>query len=557
MKYYLNGEIEGKKRLNILCLRVSDYNTKGMTFDPSNRKSPLYAFLRSGGVSAKSQGSGGSFGFGKGAYYTLSPIKTIVVSTRDEYDNVFFEGSTILTTHFDENGIKHTAYGYYDNNDGEPTYLDEKIPEIFKRKEIGTDVNIIGLWDEKYRKKLMVKSVLKNFWLAIQDEKLIVEIDDIVIDKANLEHIIDDYFENDFEGGAASNIEDWNPKPYYKAVKNAYRSEQFQVFEDHLEILGNVKLYVYLKKGLPNRTSFMRSPKMVVYKRTNRKVNGYSAVFVCDNEKGNELLRLMENPAHNEWKKENYPRKDGKIDKTARKAENELGDFINDILDTLSKVNFSKQTSVLGLEEYLFSTEELLENFEETDSHGNSLNNIGGELTDEITDEETGLQTTAKDSPIKIKPTLKPNNEIKDSENVEVDETGELKISSGGDNDSDGGDQVGQGDSSISTGSNTDEETENKNYVAVSLKVVAYSESGRIIHDLIINAPVNIDNAEIELLVGSDNERDDGIALVYSNNGNISGNVISNVHLNSGKNNIKVQFADNVKHAIKVKTYEI
>lgn len=63
-------------------IRVSDYNTKGMSYEKDKTDSPFYAFVRSAGVSAKDDTSaGGSFGFGKAAYYLLSPISTIMVST--------------------------------------------------------------------------------------------------------------------------------------------------------------------------------------------------------------------------------------------------------------------------------------------------------------------------------------------------------------------------------------------------------------------------------------------------------------------------------------------
>lgn len=63
-------------------IRVSDYNTKGMSYEKDRTDSPFYAFVRSAGVSAKDDTSaGGSFGFGKAAYYLLSPISTIMVST--------------------------------------------------------------------------------------------------------------------------------------------------------------------------------------------------------------------------------------------------------------------------------------------------------------------------------------------------------------------------------------------------------------------------------------------------------------------------------------------
>lgn len=559
MLYYLNGDLEGKERLELSCLRVSDYNTIGMNYNKDNTKSPFYAFLKAGGVSAKSQGSGGSFGFGKGAYYTLSPIKTIIVSTRTSND-VFFEGSTILTTHKNENNEKLTAYGYYDNNEGEPTQVENNIPEIFRRTELGTDVNIIGLWDEPNRKKMMIKSVLNNFWLSIYDGKLVVQIDDIVINKNNLEQTIDEYFSLDgFESGNPSQIEFWNPKSYLRAVKYAKTSDQFQLFEEVLETLGNVKLYIYLEKGLPNRTSYFRKPKMVVFKRTSRKVNGYSAVFICENETGNEILRLMENPAHSEWKKENYPKDEGKIHKIARKAENEISDFINKSLESLSKIKTGKKIAFLGLEEYLSIPDDLLEREEDFDFEGNALNTLSGEISREITEEETGMQTTDNIDSVKIKPTITPKSEVQEESEVDNDEFGdETVILGGGSNSKNGGDKIpnDNGDEN-EKGSKKEDAVLSKILIKVNFRVLAQKEKDKLFHILIINSERQINNVELELLVGADNDRDDGIEIKSSDNGLITKNIIKDVSLINGNNKIKIQFADDLKHSVKIKAYEI
>lgn len=451
-----------------------------------------------------------------------------------------------------------TAYGYYDNNNGEPIQIEDDIPEIFKRTEVGTDVNIIGLWDEPKRKRLMIKSVLNNFWLAIHDNKLIVQVDDVAINKDNLEQIIDEYFSLDgFESGNASEIESWNPKSYLKAVKYAKTSDQFQLFEETLDTVGKVKLYVYLEKGLPNRTSYFRKPKMIVYKQTRKKINGYSAVFICDNDQGDRILRLMENPAHNEWKKENQPKNEGKIHKTARKAENEISDFINRSLESLSKIKTGKKLTFQGLEEYLSIPEDLLEKEEEFDYEGDLTNTVSGDMSNEVTDEETPLQTTEFEN-VKIKPTITPKQEVKESDFVEQDEENEEFATTGGDNESSGGDMPGEGDSDA-TGVQPQEEstTKSKVLIKVGLKVAAQRQNGHLFHNLIINADDNIPNAELELLVWADNDRDDSLEVIETDNGNISQNTLKNVNLNYGKNLIKVRFADNLKHTVKMKAYEL
>ncbi len=553
MTQYLNGREQGMKKLKISCLKISDSNTKGMHYIDGDTESPFYAFLRATGVSAKMiSGSGGSFGFGKGAYFALSPLKTLVVSSKDTAHNVYFEGATRLTTHRNETGEVLTAYGFYDNNKGKPVFDEEDVPEIFKRVGTGTDINIIGLWDESDRNRLMIKSVLNNFWLAIHDQKLIVTINDISISKENLEQIIDDYFQTEYESGSATEIESWNPKPYYKAVKYTGASPQFISFSEELETLGLVKLYVYLEKGLPNRIAFFRAPKMVVCKKTNRRINGYCAVLLCDNEKGNEILKRMENPAHNEWNKENY-QEEGRPHKDAKKAEAELNNFISAKLDSLSKINSSKKVAFMDLENYLSIPEDLLEKDENSDLSGRNSSDYGV-ASNEISQEETGMQTTEQDS-VTIKPTIKKNDEIRDADHVKEDEEGELEITiqeEGGENPPP---SPGPGEDSV-VGSLSDSPAPSKILRKVKLKVAVQKEQNLYYHNLIIFSDSRINNAELELLVGNDNDRDDSIAIHSTDKGTIQDNRLKNLSLVTGKNTIKIRFSDNLKHSIKLKAYE-
>lgn len=555
---YLSGTEKGKKKLKVSCLKISDSNTKGMSFYDGT-DSPFYAFLRATGVSAKRlTGSGGSFGFGKGAYFALSPIKTVVVSSKDTSNNVFFEGATRLTTHKNEIGEKITAYGFYDNNNGEPVTIEENIPEIFKRTETGTDINIIGLWDEVDRNRLMIKSVLNNFWLAIHEHKLVVTINEVTISKENLEQIIDEYFPTEFESGNATEIESWNPKPYNKAVKYAEANDQFKVFSDVLGTLGKVKMYVFLEKGLPNRTAFFRKPKMVVFKRTNRKINGYAAVFICESEEGNNILRMMENPAHNEWRKENYPSDEGRLNKLARKAENEYSDYVNAKLDSLAKLNTSKKVAFLGLEEFLSIPEDLLEKDDEAELSGENTSNFSGATSNELSKDETGMQTTNKDEPITIKPTIREQSEVKEETGVEITEDGEDNFTVGGDNEGGGGDEPGNDDGETpEPGEQGNEQKHNRVLVKVKLKVAAQKENNILYHNLIVNTEKDIARAELELLVSGDNDKDDGIEIYSTDNGIVQGNKLKGIALSTGKNQIKIRFADNLKHSIKIKAYEL
>lgn len=562
MLKYLEESVFGMRWAQIACLRIADSNTQGMHYIRGNTESPFYAFLRAAGVSSKlMSGSGGSFGFGKGAYFALSPLKTLIVSSMDQKGNVYFEGATRLTTHINERGDKLTAYGFYDSKNGEPNTDNNEIPEIFQRTETGTDINIIGLWPELDRHKLMVTSVLNNFWLSILENKLVVTIDDLTISRDNLEQVIGEYFLTEYEKGNASDIELWNPKPYFKAVRYANANDQFKLFSGELNTIGRVNLYVYLEKGLPNRTSYFRSPKMVVYKQTRNIIKGYVAVFVCDNKNGNEILRSMENPSHNVWDSSNAPQEEGKVNRIAKRAEKEINDFVVDVLSKLSKVSSSNKVAFLGLEDYLSIPEDLMEREDNSDLSGENSNTSGGTEGMELIRDETGMQTTEKSEPISIKPTIKPKVEIREEQHVYSNDFGDLDITAGDETDKPNPNPnpgPGPGPGGIgSKGLLSDNPTNGKVLRRVKLRVVAQKERDAYWHNLLINSEEYIEKAELELLVSGDNDRDDGIVIISTDFGQIEGNILRSLSLAAGKNQIKIRFADNLKHSIKVRAYEV
>lgn len=540
----------------IEIMKVSDYNTRGMHYDPDDYDSGFTSFLGEGKSSKSNQGSGGSFGFGKGAYFVLSKLRTLIVSTKTENNEVFFEGRTRLATHKLEDQL-FTRDGFYNNVGNKTINKLEDIPEYFQRTEMGTDIFIIGLIEQKDEKVQMIKSVLNNFWLAIQKNELIVQIGDELIDQSSLSSIIDKYYTDNLEIGSTTSIESWNPKPYFKAVEYAEKNNRFQVFKEKLETLGPVSLFVHLEKGLPNRIAFFRRPKMLVYKQTNNKVHGYAAVFLCESEKGNMILREMENPAHDEWKKENYQNNENKPHKDARKAEMEIRNFINDTLDSISKAGLKEKIVFLGLEEYLSIPEDLLEK-EEYDIDGNNINVVSGERSEISSDVETGMITTEKESIINIKPKIQHKIEVKEGSNVEQSNLEDDKITTGGENKGGGGNQPGGGDSNISTGKRNDDSlTKSKLLTNVRFHSFANKINGELFHILVINSDKEIENAELELLVGSDNDKEDDIEIYSSDHGTSTKNIIRNIKLEKGRNTIKIQFADDLPHSIKLKAYEI
>lgn len=76
----------------------------------------------------------------------------------------------------------------------------------------------------------------------------------------------------------------------------------------------------------------MRAPQMLVYSQKHKTNYGMYGVFYCDSDQGNDLLRNMENPAHNEWKAYNW-RSGDRQNGMARVVLREMDDFINECLN--------------------------------------------------------------------------------------------------------------------------------------------------------------------------------------------------------------------------------
>lgn len=128
--------------VNLYYIKVSDYNTTGMNYEKDENgrddtTQPFYAFVRAAGVSAKGDATaGGSFGYGKAAYFYISPLRTIFVSTQTKDNKHFFEGVSSLCTHEieGESGLR-VSVGFYDNNNGFPITDSNEIPERFQRED--------------------------------------------------------------------------------------------------------------------------------------------------------------------------------------------------------------------------------------------------------------------------------------------------------------------------------------------------------------------------------------------------------------------------------------
>jgi len=323
-------------------LRVSDYNTTGLSGSENDVGSPLSALTRTSGVSVKPTGTGGSFGIGSAAGAFNSRLLTVFWTTvsEDRPSEVVFAGRADLASHqigrqhFDATGIfldrdSTDAFKYLRNSD---SFLGFEA-----RKEPGTDTYIPAYVGADSDPNLLSirDSFAENFFASLREGHLQVEAKsgDETFWKLNQSNI----------ATVAAELD--HVSPYYDALDSP-------PIEGNIEGLGNVKLHVNLSPALTKRyhTALMRTPLMVVNTYEPRIRTNYAAVFICDNPKGNELLRSLEPPTHDDWVRNDPDFPEGK------KVVGNIRKFIRDSIHDLIATAQGDEIRLEGLKELLPST---------------------------------------------------------------------------------------------------------------------------------------------------------------------------------------------------------
>lgn len=379
----------------IHLLKISDFNTRGMTYKEDDPECDYHVFMKRVGTSVKSSSEGGSWGLGKGAYFAASSFRMIFMSSIFDKNKYIFQGKLRLTSFIDPDTSQmmqgNGSFGLFGQK---PVTDPTLIPSMFKRKEQGTDIYIVGFDKKKNWEELITKSVLNNFWPAIYKGILQVEVNGNKIEKENLDEKIHNYYTLD----KTDTEKDPNPLPYY----HAYTDSNKKAFYEGLPTLKNVDLYVLEDNKFVNRVACIRSTGMIIQKVSKLLTKKYAAVFECDNEVGNTILQRMENPTHTEWKSANDPNYYIEPPKDLIRAEKEFNDFIKRNLKKITEMPDTNFLAIKGLEKYLGIPSD--EGYASGSPY--EVSPLG---VIKITEEERGIEINKSESVIKIEqPKIKP-----------------------------------------------------------------------------------------------------------------------------------------------------
>jgi hypothetical protein len=331
------------------CLRISDFNTTGLTGIETNEKKAWYLLTKGSGISKKGGTSGGSKGIGKFASFVASKFNTVFYATRTTDNEVGYQGiSKLCSASMPNTDEKTQGIGYYGLNEKNNPILDElNLDPYFHRKssETGTDIYILGFRSSSNWKRDVISKILDSFMAAIIFDSLIVNVGDTEVSAKNLEEII--------------NNDELISKNAYKSIKSQFlllTSED--TYQEPISIgsYGDAILYVksFSKEELQFATNscvMIRFPYMKI--KTLNKVTNIPSAAMCiiNDNRLNEILRDIENPQHTDWEINRIH--DSTQKKEIRSIITELNKKIQDIISDYLITSDDSKTDVEGASDFL------------------------------------------------------------------------------------------------------------------------------------------------------------------------------------------------------------
>lgn len=362
--FFENALVELKKK-KVSVLEISDFNTVGMK-GPSTNGTPFYAFMKAKGQSKKANDTaGGSYGIGKFAPYAVSNIRTIFLSTiyKDDTGKLIqlTQGKSILMSH-DSAGQRRQGVGFWGIRDkcqpvtgiaDLPDWLQRASAEGEFQNRIGSKLSVLCFDGVKNWQQHLAVSVAENFFAAISEGKLRVEIDDqIVLDQQSIQ----DFFAHQEVRTSIERLQG-EPEQFDNAQNylTAFKGGMEVITEETESLhLGFCQLRILIGEGLPKKVCILRNGMFITDSLTGLKsfsdFKEFVAVFHCQSQKGNTLLRAMEPPRHDDFEPPLLPTRQEQT--KGRAALRDLASWVREALKRHAKDPVSDVTEIDELKDF-------------------------------------------------------------------------------------------------------------------------------------------------------------------------------------------------------------
>ena len=345
---------EAEDKLNsdyIDMLIISDYNTTGLSGAKAekHKKSKWRALTHSNGVTEKGQGSAGSHGIGKNAPFACSSFRTVFYNSYAQADKIkAFQGVARLISHTHD-GTDTQGIGFFQNTTNMTPIFEEDpciLRDKLNRTSYGTDVVIAGFKSTSNWSEDIEKAILSNFFVAIYRGTLIVEIDNVTVNKDNLKARIE-YYAKQEKKMVSSDKCIGTILEFYYALSEPDERVYGSILEDN-DVVLSIKIDDKYSKSIAE----MRSIGMVIRTRHRNIFTRYAAVMIVKDGLLNNLLKEIEPPAHDKW--DPGILEDDELEKKhAVKTKTSLIKWVNMTIAEKCKIDISDEMDLDGVSAYL------------------------------------------------------------------------------------------------------------------------------------------------------------------------------------------------------------
>lgn len=339
LKTFLNDFDDTMKKEYINCLVISDYNTKGLVGSEKShlKDMPWTALTNSDGTSYKdSNESGGTYGIGKNAPFACSTLSCVFYNTLDMEGISAFKGVARLATLYNNDNKPTQGVGYYQlNNDDMEEWkpLNDRNTCSFRdlindtttgrRNGIGTDIVILGFNEDDWEDSI-IKALIKNFLLAILEDKLVLKVGNKEINSKTIGTFYDEVSDN-------------NEIVKFSQIYNAYLNgdlKKISILEEN-----DADFYIKASPEIGKVIARFRNTGMLINTFRINMLQNYAALFIARGQKLNELLRETEPARHNRWDYKIIP----KTNKVGRKKAKEAISLIEKKIKEIIKNTYEEE----------------------------------------------------------------------------------------------------------------------------------------------------------------------------------------------------------------------
>lgn len=358
LKYYQDA-LDTLNAEEILCLRISDFNTTGLTNSGNKNNNNWANLVVFSGTNDKNPEDGGSFGLGKNAMYTCSKFGCLFFSTLSVDKVMISEGVAKLSYYSREDNEVVHGLGFYGDYSSSDLHEEDKplqrmcnLDKKFHRKEndYGTDVYVLGF--EQSENDLVVKndglsnfdckimaSIIDNYFVSIVNNMLVVRINEKEINNSNIYDMFEKIYQRD------SSYFNENTMDYLNVMKCS-KVYPICIMEKGVP---DAELRIELNSEYHNRVAMIKNTGMkIMDKNRLPQIAIFSGILILKTNEVNGYFKQMENPAHNDWVLSRI-----RSDKKAYDRYQSMLRQIKDILKELANESIPSQMDIAGLGEFL------------------------------------------------------------------------------------------------------------------------------------------------------------------------------------------------------------